>query len=184
MMLCPELFEIKSENRIQVMTLTSCDQSLSIKDKPIAYIQASWHSDIVEQCYIGLSQQLKIMEFDVNLIDRYTVAGSLEIPLQAKKLANANKYSLIIAAGLIVDGGIYRHDFVANAVLQGMMDVQLQCDIPILSVVLTPHSFHEHQTHQTFFKEHLFLKGKEAATACIQTLENLGVLSESLGQAD
>ena len=157
------------------MTVTSFDQSAISKNQTIAYIQASWHSDIVEQCYLGMSQQLEKMNYDLDLIDRYSVAGSLEIPLQAKKLAHSNKYSLIVAAGLIVDGGIYRHDFVANAVLQGMMDVQLQCDIPILSVVLTPHNFNEHQTHNAFFKEHLYLKGKEAANACMQTLGNLSI---------
>ena len=155
------------------MTLTSFDRSSSLKSKAIAYIQASWHNEIVEQCFSGLCQELETAGFNLNKIERYDVPGSLEIPLQAKKLAKSNKYSVIIAAGFIVDGGIYRHDFVANAVLHGMMNVQLECEIPILSVVLTPHSFHEHQSHQQFFKEHLFIKGKEAAAACIQTLENL-----------
>ena len=138
----------------------------------IAYIQASWHQDIVEQCFKGLSQTLEENGFDPNQIDRHEVPGSLEIPLYAKKLALSGDYALIVAAGLIVDGGIYRHDFVAKAVLQGMMQVQLETLVPILSVVLTPHHFHEHETHKQFFKTHFVTKGQEAASACLQMLES------------
>ena len=82
-----------------------------------------------------------------------------------------NKYSIIIAAGLIVNGGIYRHDFVANAVIRGIMQVQLDYNIPILSVVLTPHHFQENNTHQEFFKNHFTTKGKETGLACLQMLK-------------
>ena len=136
----------------------------------IAYIQAGWHQDIVEQCFSGLNKTLKANGFDTKQIDRHEVPGSLEIPLSAKKLANTGDYALIVAAGLIVDGGIYRHDFVANAVLQGMMQVQLETQVPILSVVLTPHHFHEHDTHKQFFKTHFVTKGEEAASACLKML--------------
>ena len=145
--------------------------------KRIALIEAGWHEEIVSQCYLGLMEVLSQHSYDTSLIDRYKVPGSLEIPLTAKKLANgykdgkSDKYSIIIAAGLIVDGGIYRHDFVANAVIQGMMQVQLECEIPILSVVLTPHHFHEHEVHQQFFKDHFVIKGKEAGMACLQMLD-------------
>ncbi len=146
--------------------------------KRIALIEAGWHSEIVDQCYVGLTEVLNQNNFDISLIDRYKVPGSLEIPLKAKMLAGGCKgektdiYSIIIATGLIVNGGIYRHDFVANAVIQGMMQVQLECHIPILSVVLTPHHFHEHETHQQFFKEHFVIKGKEAGLACLQMLNH------------
>ena len=93
----------------------------------IALIEATWHQNIVGQCYVGLTEVLSKNNFDISQIDRYEVPGSLEIPLIAKKLSKSDNYSLIIATGLIVDGGIYRHDFVANAVLQGMMQVQLDC---------------------------------------------------------
>lgn len=82
----------------------------------------------------------------------------------------------IVAAGLVVDGGIYRHDFVAATVVQALMQVQLETDTPVFSVVLTPHHFHEHQTHRRFFHDHFRIKGAEAAQACAQTLASLGRL--------
>jgi 6,7-dimethyl-8-ribityllumazine synthase len=85
-------------------------------------------------------------------------------------------YSAVVAAGLIVDGGIYRHEFVAEAVINGLMRVQLDVDIPVISVVLTPHHFHDHEQHALFFASHFELKGKEAARACTSTMRSLAVL--------
>ena len=65
----------------------------------------------------------------------------------------------------MVDGGIYRHDFVASTVLDGMMRVSLDTGVPVLSAVLTPHHFQESEAHIRFFADHFVIKGKEAASA-------------------
>jgi beta-galactosidase/beta-glucuronidase len=78
--------------------------------------------------------------------------------------------------GLVVDGGIYRHDFVAHAVLQGIMQASLETEVPVLSAVLTPHHFHEHAVHADFFKHHMQTKGKELAEACVSIVEKLAGL--------
>jgi 6,7-dimethyl-8-ribityllumazine synthase len=77
---------------------------------------------------------------------------------------------------LVVNGGIYRHDFVAQTVINAMMQVQLETEVPILSVVLTPLNFHEHEEHQKYFFEHFKVKGNEAAIACVKTLENISAI--------
>ena len=104
-------------------------------------------------------------------IECFDVPGSLEIPLQCQRLAVTGKHPLIVAAGLIVDGGIYRHDFVASAVLDGIMRVQLDTSVPILSVVLTPHHFSGDASHVDYFSKHFHLKGAEAADACLMLLQ-------------
>lgn len=137
----------------------------------IAYIEAGWHNDIVSQARATFTEKLK--ESDVTNIELFSVPGSLEIPLQAKLLAKTGRFDVIVAAGLIVDGGIYRHDFVATTVLDAMMQVSLDSEVPVLSVVLTPHHFQETTEHQEFFHNHFKKKGQEAANACLQTLENM-----------
>ena len=73
----------------------------------------------------------------------------------------------------MADGGIYRHEFVAAAVIDALMRVQLETEVPVISAVLTPHRFHEHQEHQTFFRKHFIVKGAEAAQACAATVRGL-----------
>ncbi len=143
----------------------------------IAYIEANWHNDIVSQARTSFTRSLNAR--GITDIQLSTVPGSLEIPLQAKLLAKTGQFDVIVAAGLIVDGGIYRHDFVASTVLDAMMQVSLDSEVPILSVVLTPIHFHEHEEHHTFFFNHFLKKGEEAANACLMTLENM----EALGKA-
>ena len=68
-----------------------------------------------------------------------------------------------MARALVVDGGIYRHEFVADAVVNGLMRVQLDTGVPVISAVLTPKNFHDHADHQRFFAEHFVVKGAEAS---------------------
>jgi len=90
------------------------------------------------------------------------------MPLLAQKLAKTGQYQAVVAAALVVDGGIYRHDFVAQAVVTGLMDVQLKTEVPVFSVSLTPHHFQPTGEHETFFTEHFVKKGREAADAVAQ----------------
>lgn len=148
-------------------------------DGRIAFVQAMWHQEIVEQSRVAFIEELRDMGVSPDRVDLFEVPGSLEIPLQAKLLANAGQHAIIVAAGLIVDGGIYRHEFVAKTVLDAMMNVQLATEVPILSVVLTPQNFHEHEEHKIFFREHFKVKGAEAARACVKTLENIQSLKRA-----
>ena len=133
----------------------------------IAYIQAGWHSDITDRCKESFRDEILRFGYAETDIEYFRVPGSLEIPLMAKRLANTGRYSAICASGLIVDGGIYRHEFVAQAVLNGIVQVSLETDVPVLSAVLTPHHFHEHNVHESFFRQHMVEKGKELAAACV-----------------
>ncbi len=75
--------------------------------------------------------------------------------------------------GLVVDGGIYRHEFVADTVIKALMDVQLRTEVPVFSAVLTPQQFHETAAHVDFFRKHFAIKGIEVAEACANTLLSL-----------
>ena len=143
----------------------------------IAFIQACWHRDIVDQCKASFLDAIQAQGFSRDDIDLYEVAGAFEIPLHAKLLAQRGGYAAIVAAGLVVDGGIYRHEFVAQAVITGLMQVQLETGIPVLSVVLTPHHFHSGEEHTKFFREHFVVKGVEAATACADTIRKIAALA-------
>ncbi|MET0386815.1 MAG: 6,7-dimethyl-8-ribityllumazine synthase [Polyangiales bacterium] len=139
----------------------------------IAFVQSCWHREIVDQAREAFVTEIGQLGFTPDRIDVFEVPGAFEIPLQAKLLAKSGRYAAIVAAGLVVDGGIYRHEFVADAVISGLMRVQLDTDVPVLSAVLTPQHFHEHSEHQSFFFEHFKVKGREVASACARTVYNI-----------
>ena len=156
---------------LQQSTNPSSSGLPSLAGPRIAFIQAGWHSDIVDQCRLGFIAEMANLGHGAAGIDCYEVAGAFEIPLQAKLLAAAGRHAAIVAAGLVVDGGIYRHEFVAQAVISGLMEVQLATSVPVISAVLTPHHFHAGDEHREFFTRHFLVKGGEAARACAATMQ-------------
>ncbi|VIO68952.1 6,7-dimethyl-8-ribityllumazine synthase 2 [Bradyrhizobium ivorense] len=141
------------------------------KPQRVAFVQSAWHRDVVEECRIAFLREIE--ERHITNVDVFEVPGSFEIPLHAQILAKTRRYTAIVAAGLVVDGGIYRHEFVADTVIKALMDVQLRTEVPVFSAVLTPQQFHETEVHYDFFRKHFAIKGVEVAEACANTLLSL-----------
>jgi 6,7-dimethyl-8-ribityllumazine synthase len=151
--------------------------SQPVKPLRIAFVQSCWHRDIVDQCRDAFVARIVELGFDAGAVQRYEVPGAFELPLHAKLLAQRGEHDAVVAAGLVVDGGIYRHEFVAQAVINGLMQVQLDTLTPVFSAVLTPHHFQGSEEHVGFFREHMLVKGREVANACIETLERVALIA-------
>jgi 6,7-dimethyl-8-ribityllumazine synthase len=128
-----------------------------------AFIKAAWHSHIVDRALDGFCAVI-----DPELVDVFDVPGAFEMPLLARDLANTGKYGAVAAAALVVDGGIYRHDFVASAVVDGLMRAGMDSGVPVLSVSLTPHHFQETDHHNAIYMAHFVEKGRESANAALK----------------
>jgi len=127
-----------------------------------AFIKAQWHADIVDRALEGFLQLIPAEQVDV-----YDVPGAFEMPLLARDLASTGRYGAVACAAFVVDGGIYRHDFVAQAVVDGLMRAGLDTGVPVLSVSLTPHHYQETDHHNAIYREHFVNKGREAAQAAL-----------------
>lgn len=148
------------------------NQSTETAARPLrfAFIQARWHDHIVDQSRIGFLEEIGRRTNSEAITDVFDAPGAFEIPLMAQKLARSGLYDGIIGAAFVVDGGIYRHDFVAETVVNGLMQAQLATEVPVFSVVLTPHHFQETKAHEEFFSAHFVKKGEEAARAALATV--------------
>ena len=133
----------------------------------IAFVKARWHADIVDQALAGFQADMQAADRPAE-IESFDVPGAFEMPLLAKKLAGSGRFDAVVAAALVVDGGIYRHDFVAAAVVNGLMQAQMETGVPVFSVSLTPHNYQPIAAHHRFFHEHFLEKGAEAAQAVRQ----------------
>jgi len=127
-----------------------------------AFIKANWHADIVSRALDGFRELIPEEQIDV-----FDVPGAFELPLLARHLGQSGRYVAVVAAAFVVDGGIYRHDFVAAAVVQGLMRAGLDSGVPVLSVSLTPHQYQETEHHRAIFRAHFVEKGREAARAAL-----------------
>ncbi|UWQ37325.1 6,7-dimethyl-8-ribityllumazine synthase [Leisingera aquaemixtae] len=127
-----------------------------------AFIKAQWHADIVDRALEGFLQLIPAGQVDV-----FDVPGAFEMPLLAQELAKTGKYAAVACAAFVVDGGIYRHDFVAQAVVDGLMRASMDTGVPVLSVSLTPHQYQETEHHNAIYRAHFVEKGREAANAAL-----------------
>lgn len=139
-----------------------------------AFIKANWHADIVSRALDGFLELIPAEQVDV-----FDVPGAFEMPLLARDLAASGHYAAVAAAALVVDGGIYRHDFVAQAVVDGLMRAGMDTGIPVLSVSLTPHHFQETDHHREIFRSHFVQKGREAAQAALMIGRTRAELSQA-----
>ncbi|AJC80003.1 riboflavin synthase/6,7-dimethyl-8-ribityllumazine synthase 2 [Rhizobium etli bv. phaseoli str. IE4803] len=127
-----------------------------------AFVKAGWHADIVDRALEGFQQLIPAEQIDV-----FDVPGAFEMPLLSRDLAATGRYGAVIAAAFVVDGGIYRHEFVAQAVVDGLMRAGMDTGVPVLSVSLTPHQYQETEHHTQIYRAHFVEKGREAARAAL-----------------
>lgn len=170
----------QSQRSIPKKSKTAAMAATSPPEGPrYALVHAAWHREIVLQAKDAFRDELARHDITPRQFDSFEVPGAFEIPLHAKTLALSGRYAAVVAMGFVVDGGIYRHEFVSAAVIDGLMRVQLETGVPVISCVLTPKEYHEHDTHQRFYLEHFVVKGTEAARACLQTVASLQRLREA-----
>ena len=142
----------------------------------IAFVQSTWHETIVDRCRHSFADEiaeLGVPRDHVRLLQGSRVVRT-SAPRQTPRVDRAVRSRR--CRWTCGRRGIYRHEFVAEAVINGLMSVQLDVGVPVISAVLTPHHFHEHEQHLAFFASHFELKGREAARACVGTMRSLAVL--------
>jgi 6,7-dimethyl-8-ribityllumazine synthase len=70
-------------------------------------------------------------------IDVLSVPGAFELPLAAKKLAEAGKVDAIIAIGCVLRGETSHYDYICSEVARGIQLAQMDTGVPVIFCVLT-----------------------------------------------
>jgi len=66
-----------------------------------------------------------------------TVPGALEIPLTLQWMAQSGRYEALAALGVVIRGETHHFEIVANESARGVMEVSLECGLPIANGILT-----------------------------------------------
>ena len=85
----------------------------------------------------GAIDELQRHGVDNEDIDVVRVPGAFEIPLAAKKCAQAGNYSAIITLGAVIKGSTSHYDYVCAEVSKGVANVSLETGVPVIFGVLT-----------------------------------------------
>ncbi|WP_457618828.1 6,7-dimethyl-8-ribityllumazine synthase [Lutibacter sp.] len=100
-------------------------------------VVSEWNPDITENLFLGAEQAFLENGASKENILRWNVPGSFELIFGCKKMIETQKLNAIIAIGNVIQGETKHFDFVCDAVTQGIKDLNVKYDIPVIFCVLT-----------------------------------------------
>jgi len=105
-------------------------------------VVSNWNESVTNNLFKGAYETL--IECGAHSVDiqRYDVPGSFELVFGAK-IAAKDKPSAIICIGSIIQGETKHFDFVCNAVSNGIKDLNVQLEIPVIFGVLTDNNMQQ-----------------------------------------
>ncbi len=120
--------------------LSSYDKNAvpNAKDFKFGIVVASWNESITEGMFQGAFEALKEHGAINDNIVRWNVPGSFELIYGCKRMQKSyDMLDAIIAIGSVIQGETKHFDFVCQGVTQGIKDLNVQGDIPVIFCVLT-----------------------------------------------
>ena len=102
----------------------------------IACVISDWHNEITEKLFNGAKNTLIKNGILERNIAKINVPGSFELVFACKNLIDKN-FDAVIAIGCIIQGETRHFEFVSNAVIDGIKDLNIISDIPIILCVST-----------------------------------------------
>jgi 6,7-dimethyl-8-ribityllumazine synthase len=102
-----------------------------------AIVVSRFNSFITERLLAGALDALQAAGAGIADVIVVRVPGSFEIPLVAKKIAEAGQTDAVIAIGCVLRGETAHFDYVASEVARGVQLAQLDTGVPVIFCVLT-----------------------------------------------
>jgi 6,7-dimethyl-8-ribityllumazine synthase len=154
--------------------MATINKNLSVYDKNtvpkaknfrFGVVVAEWNDTITEGLYNGALEAFLENEVPADHIIRWNVPGSFELVYGCKKMLQTQNVDAVIAIGCVVQGQTKHFDFVCEGVTQGIKDLNVQSDIPVIFCVLTDNTMQQSIDRSGGIHGN---KGTEAAIAAIK----------------
>jgi len=134
------------------------------KDFRFGIVVSEWNDKITEGLYKGAYEALLDCGVDESNIIRWNVPGSFELIYGSKKMQQQN-VDAVIAIGSVIQGETKHFDFVCEGVSQGIKDLNVLHETPVIFCVLTDNTMQQAIERSGGIHGN---KGTEAAIAAIK----------------
>ena len=115
----------------------------SIENKKFGIVVSEWNDEITGALLEGaLETLLEQGAARENIIAHY-VPGSFELSLGAQYLAQKDSIDAVITLGCVIQGETRHFDFICDAVAQGITNVGLKYNKPVIFGVLTTNTMQQ-----------------------------------------
>ena len=129
---------------------------------------AEWNETITEGLYNGAFDTLIENQVPAQHIIRWNVPGSFELVYGAQRMIVTQEVDVVITIGCVIKGETMHFEFVCEGVTQGIKDLNVQYDVPVIFCVLTDNSMQQSLDRSGGIHGN---KGTEAAIAAIKMAE-------------
>ncbi len=138
----------------------------NVKDFRFGIVVSEWNGEITNGLFQGAFDALKDCGAINDNIVRWNVPGAFELIYGCKKMTQSyDMLDAVIAIGTVIQGETKHFDFVCEGVTQGIKDLNLQQDIPVIFCVLTDNTIQQSRDRSGGKHGN---KGTEAAIAAIK----------------
>lgn len=110
---------------------------VDISDKKFGFVVSEWNEQVTDALFSGAYQSLIDNGANRDNILKKMVPGSYELILGAQWLAQQDDIDAVICLGCVIQGETRHFDFICDAVAQGIKDVNLKYNKPVIFGVLT-----------------------------------------------
>ena len=133
----------------------------NIKSLNVGIVYSRFNEPVVRELLNSCVDQLILEGIDEDHILKKEVPGALEIPIMINAYAAKKKFDVLIGVGAVIRGETYHFEVVSDQSANGLMQVQLKHNIPVINAIITTNSGEE-----AFARTKI--KGKEAAAGAIE----------------
>ncbi|MGC6479515.1 MAG: 6,7-dimethyl-8-ribityllumazine synthase [Flavobacteriaceae bacterium] len=128
-------------------------------------VVSEWNAEITANLHQGAVDTLISCGAKAEDIDHISVPGSFELIRGAKHLIDRKKYNAVIVIGSVIQGATRHFEFVCQGVTQGIKDLNILTNTPVIFCVLTDNTLEQAQERSGGKHGN---KGTEAAVAAIK----------------
>jgi 6,7-dimethyl-8-ribityllumazine synthase len=131
----------------------------------IGIVVSEWNSNITQGLKNGALATLLENNITKDNIVIWDVPGTFELPFASKHMLQTQDVDAVIAIGSVIQGETKHFDFVCSGTAQGIMDLNIHGDVPVIFCVLTDNNMQQAIDRSGGIHGN---KGTEAAVAAIK----------------
>lgn len=114
-----------------------------VSSRKLGVVVSEWNSSVTESLLEGALQTLLSHGAKKENLVVSQVPGSFELSLGAQRMAKLTDIDAVICLGCIIQGETRHFEFICNAVANGLTEVSLKYDKPVVFGVLTTDTYQQ-----------------------------------------
>lgn len=140
----------------------------------IALLVSRFNNMVTEQLLSGARERFLARGIAEDRIGVHRVPGAWDLPQAARRIEGSGRYDAIVAIGCVIRGETAHFDYVAGHASDGLGQVALNTDIPVVFGVLTTDTAEQAMTRADVYGANYGREFADSALAMLALYDSCG----------